>query len=105
MFNFFKREAIDSIDVNSIDNSQKKINLIDIREPHEYKGGHLPKAKNIPMGNIISNTEKYLDKSKEYHLICRTGARSSRTCRKLSKRGFNVINVAGGTIRYKGKLK
>jgi rhodanese-related sulfurtransferase len=43
-----------------------KVNLIDIREPYEYKGGHLPTAKNISMDTILDQPEKYLNKSKEY---------------------------------------
>lgn len=93
------------MDVNSLDGLLEKINLIDIREPYEYKGGHLPSAKNVPMNKIIEESEKYLDKSKEYHIICQTGGRSSRACSILKKKGFNVVNVSGGTGRYKGSLK
>ena len=82
-----------------------KINLIDIRESNEYKSGHLPTAKNIPMDKILSETERHLDKSKEYHIICQSGSRSSRTCGILKGKGFNIINVSGGTGRYRGKLE
>jgi len=82
-----------------------KINLIDIREPNEYKRGHLPTAKNIPMDKILSESEKYLDKSKEYHIICHSGARSSRTCGILKKKGFDIINVSGGTGGYRKTLE
>lgn len=105
MFPFFQRTEVKSIDVNEIDGLIGKINLIDIREPYEYKGGHLPTAKNIPMDTILDAPEKYLDKSKEYHIICHSGSRSSMTCRALTKNGFNIVNVAGGTGRYRGKLE
>lgn len=105
MFNSFKRPTIKSSEVNEVASLKGKINLIDIREPNEYKSGHLPKTKNISMDELISNADKYLDKSKEYYIICRTGSRSSRTCRILTKRGFNVINVSRGTVGYKGKLQ
>jgi len=105
MFNFFQRNSVNSIDVNEIDNISEKINLIDIREPYEYKSGHLPKTKNIPMKKILSETERYLDKSREYYIICQTGARSSRVCRILKKKGFTITNVSGGTGRYRGSLK
>lgn len=104
MFPFMSRNAVKSIDVNEVGNLLGKINLIDIRETYEYKGGHLPTAKNIPMDSILSDPEKYLDKSKEYHIICHSGSRSSMTCGLLQKRGFNVVNVSGGTGRYRGKL-
>ena len=105
MFSFLFKSTVDSIDVNEIDKLLGKINLIDIREPYEYKGGHLKTAKNIPMDTILSESEKYLDKSKEYHIICQSGARSSKACDILKEKGFNVINVAGGTGRYRGKVE
>lgn len=105
MFDFLFKSKFQSVDVNSIDDLLDKINLIDIREPYEYKGGHLRTAKNIPMDKILTESERLLDKSKEYHIICQSGARSSRACSILNDRGFNVINVAGGTGRYRGKLQ
>ncbi|WP_312891127.1 rhodanese-like domain-containing protein [Clostridium thailandense] len=67
--------------------------------------GHLPKAKNIPMNKILSESEKYLDKSKEYHIICQSGVRSLRTCKALKKQGFNIVNVSGGIAHYRGDLE
>ena len=104
MFQFFQK-SITAIGVNELNELLNKINLIDIREPSEYRSGHLPKAKNIPMDKIISETDIYLDKETEYHIICQSGMRSSRTCKILKKKGFNIINVAGGTGGYRGNLE
>lgn len=104
MFPFLFKSKFESVDVNQIDDLIGKINLIDVREAYEYKGGHLPTAKNVPMREIISEAEKRLDKSKEYHIICESGSRSSSVCSILKNKGFNVINVSGGTGRYRGRL-
>jgi len=105
MFQFFKKSNTKSISVNEIQNMLGKINLIDIREPYEYKSGHIPSAKSIPMNTLISSADKYLQKDKEYHIICQSGSRSSAACGVLSNQGFNVINVSGGTGFYPGKLE
>jgi rhodanese-related sulfurtransferase len=105
MFSFLTRSNVKSVNVNELDELFGKINLIDIREPYEYKSGHLPTAKNIPMDKIISEPQKYLDKSKEYHIICQSGGRSSRICSALKEKGFNIVNVSGGTGGYRGSLK
>lgn len=99
------RNILKSIDVNDIDELIGEIDLIDIRETYEYRGGHLPTAKNIPMDIILKQPEKYLSKSKEYYVICHSGARSSMACSLLKENGFNIINVAGGTGRYRGRLE
>jgi len=100
MFSFFEKSNFDSINVNDLNDKLGKINLIDVREDYEYKGGHVSTAKNIPMGSILADPEKYLDKSKEYHIICQSGARSARTCKTLLNEGYKVINISGGTGSY-----
>jgi rhodanese-related sulfurtransferase len=100
-----QRNTANSIDVNEIDELIGKIELIDIREPYEYRGGHLPSAMNIPMNTLLSDPDEYLEKSKEYHIICYSGSRSSMACKLLKQNGFNVINVEGGTGRYRGRLE
>lgn len=105
MFPFLFKSTGNSVNVNELEELFGKINLIDIREQYEYRVGHLPTAKNIPMEELLNAPEKYLDKSKEYYIICQSGSRSSRTCSLLKSNGYNVINVSGGTGRYSGNLK
>ncbi len=64
MFDFLFKSSVNSVDVNELDELFGKINLIDVREPYEYKSGHLPTAKNIPVNEIIAEADKLLDKSK-----------------------------------------
>jgi len=100
MFSIFGKSNYNTISVHDLDDKLGKINLIDVREGYEYKGGHVPTAKNIPMGAILSEPEKYLNKSKEYHIICQSGSRSGSTCKKLSSEGYKVVNISGGTGSY-----
>lgn len=105
MFGLFNKSSNKVVNVNDIDNLIGKINLIDIREPFEYKSGSIKTAKNIPMGNLLEEPEKYLEKDKEYHILCQSGGRSARACSKLSGLGFNVINVSGGVGSYAGSKR
>lgn len=104
MFSFGKKKY-ESINVNDLNIKPGTINLVDVREPNEYKAGHVPNAKNIPMSVVLAEPEKYLDASKEYHVICQSGARSSKTCGMLTSSGYKVVNVSGGTGSYQGVLK
>ncbi len=103
MFSFLKKNAVPQVAVSEI-STLGKINLIDVREPHEYKSGHVPGAVNVPMNTLLASPEKHLKKEKLYHIICQSGGRSSSTANQLSKLGYEVVNVAGGTGRYPGKL-
>ncbi len=105
MFSFLKKDDSKVINVNDIDHLIGKVELIDIREPYEYKSGSIKTAKNIPMGNLLTSPEKYLAKGKTYYIMCQSGGRSGRTTRVLAKDGFNVINVSGGMGSYVGVNK
>ena len=82
----------------------KTLNLIDVREADEFAAGHLPGAINLPLSDFL---ERYgeLDKDKSYHIICRSGARSAQACAFLEEEGYDVTNVAGGTIAWMGDLE
>ena len=98
MFGFLKRNDGKAINVNEMDDLIGKVHLIDIREKYEYAGGSIKSAKNIPMGELLNDPEKFLDKSKEYYIMCQSGGRSARACNALSGQGFNVINVASRIV-------
>jgi rhodanese-related sulfurtransferase len=102
MFNLLRRNTGKVINVNDIDNVIGKVELIDIREEYEYKAGSIRSAKNIPMGKLLNDPERYLDKNKEYYIVCQSGGRSSRACSNLMSKGFNVVNVVGGVGSYVG---
>ena len=102
MFEFLKGNSGKVINVNDIDNLIGKVELIDIREDYEYKGGSIKSAKNIPMGELLNQPEKYLNKNKEYYIMCQSGGRSARACSSLTKQGFDVVNVSGGMGSYTG---
>lgn len=82
----------------------RTLNLIDVREADEFAEGHLPGAINLPLSAFL---ERYgeLDKGKSYHIICRSGARSAQACAFLEEEGYDVTNVAGGTIAWLGDLE
>jgi rhodanese-related sulfurtransferase len=102
MLGFLKRDNSQVIHVNDLDRLLGKIELIDIREPYEYKSGSIQTAKNIPMGILLDNPEKYLMKNKTYYIICQSGGRSGRATKILKQQGYQVVNVAGGVGSYVG---
>ncbi len=105
MFGLFKSSDIQRIHVNDMDDLIGKAELIDIREPYEYKGGTLRTAKNIPMIELLAEPDKYLNKDKTYYIICQSGARSRQCCKVLCREGFNVVDVTGGYGSYIGSKR
>ncbi len=88
-------EEIDVTQLNKMLDSG--IKLIDVREIGEYNMFHIKGADNIPMGRIMSDPESYLEKDEKYFIVCQSGARSAQVCSVLSKQGYDVTNIIGGT--------
>lgn len=91
------------IDISEIDDYIGEINLIDIREHHEFKSGSIKGAKNIPSEELLKNTNKYLKKGEKYYIMCRAGSKSLKVCKELWSEGYNVYDVAGGFSQYEGE--
>ena len=72
------------------------INLIDVRSPGEFAERHVEGATNIPMVGLMMNADQFLDKSKTYHLMCRSGGRSANVYMDLEAKGYDVVNCDGG---------
>ena len=80
----------------------EKINLIDVREPEEFKEFNIG-GKLIPLGKIQSMQADELDDLKNEELIvhCRSGKRSATACMFLETMGFtNTVNVEGGVLAW-----
>ena len=100
---FFNKKEDDTISVKDVDPLLGKIELIDIREPYEFTSTHIKGAKNIPMAELLHHPDDYMMADKKYYLICQSGNRSGRAMNLLRNQGYDVINVAGGMLGYKGE--
>ena len=101
----------------NIDNAQfkklmKEANTLvfDVRTPKEVSEGYIVGAREFA---DINNAEEFeqavqkLDKSKNYLVYCRSGARSTRACKILENKGFKgkLFNLAMGITGWDGDKK
>jgi len=91
-------------EVESLLSENKELNIIDVREVDEVETGKIPGSVNIPLG-LIEFRKHELDQSKEYIMVCRSGARSGQASQFLESHGFNVINMDGGMLTWEGKTE
>ncbi|WP_419892792.1 rhodanese-like domain-containing protein [Oceanobacillus kimchii] len=84
------------------ENNENNVVLVDVREDDEVAQGIIENAKHIKLGDI---TQEYgnLSKDKEYIMICRSGRRSYNASEFLQEQGFNVKNMSGGMLEWKGE--
>jgi molybdopterin/thiamine biosynthesis adenylyltransferase/rhodanese-related sulfurtransferase len=70
--------------------------VIDVREPHELEISHLPRAVNIPLGQLAGRLSE-LDSAQAYVVMCRSGVRSAQALDLLASAGFRKVkNLRGG---------
>jgi rhodanese-related sulfurtransferase len=71
-------------------------NIIDVRTNMEYKMGHYPRAKNIPVTEFSKNKFRKFDMNQGILLYCNTGQRSRRAAELLTGYGFKKVYYIDG---------
>ena len=79
--------------------------LLDTREQHEWRTGHLAGATLLPPAEVAARVEQVVpDKSSTVVIYCAAGARSLRAAFQLAQLGYqDVVSVAGGIGRWKAE--
>lgn len=69
--------------------------LLDVREDNEWRAGHAPGARHIPLGRLPHRLRD-LPPQRMIITVCRSGARSARAAALLASEGREVVNLSGG---------
>jgi glyoxylase-like metal-dependent hydrolase (beta-lactamase superfamily II)/rhodanese-related sulfurtransferase len=99
-------ETLQSVSAQSFvdDLDKTSYDVLDVRKPGEFEGGHVDEATNLPLDFINEELNK-VDKNKTYYVHCAGGYRSLIYISILKARGYdNLINVEGGWAAIKGFL-
>jgi rhodanese-related sulfurtransferase len=75
--------------------SRREAVLLDVRERREWKAGHAPGSKNIPLSTLAKRHHELRD-DRAYVAVCRSGSRSRSATAQLRSAGFDVVNLKGG---------
>ena len=84
--------------------SGARVNLIDVREPHEYEICHIKGSKLIPVGQIPQHVNEF-NLTDEYIFQCHTGGRSTWAMNFLRQLGFKKVkNLTGGIEAWAAEI-
>ena len=94
LLNFFRQEDIDHLveECKSVPGAV----LIDVRTPAEYRDGHIPGSKNIPLQSIS-------DRDTPLYVYCHSGVRSRQAVNRLRDMGYSDVSNIGGIAAYSGR--
>ncbi len=74
--------------------------VIDVRQPDEFRQGHIAGAKLIPL-HEIHRRMKELPHGREIVCVCASGNRSASAAKTLAKEGYTVFYMQGGMLAWR----
>lgn len=94
-------QDIDPVELESRLSQEFPLVVLDVREPWEFRTGHVPKAVHIPLGQLQARVAE-LDPETPVAIICQSGSRSQTAAALLAQKGFKqVFNVREGTMGWR----
>jgi adenylyltransferase/sulfurtransferase len=76
------------------------LDLVDVREPHEWDICRIDGARLAPLSSF-AGALRTLDSARDVVLYCRSGVRSAKALKQLQAAGFKrVWNLTGGILRW-----
>ncbi|MCJ1973401.1 rhodanese-like domain-containing protein [Lactococcus piscium] len=101
MLSLFKKyPSVTTMELTEL--AKGNIRLLDVRILSKYQGGHIAKARNVPLNTVESYQPT---KDQPVYIICQSGMRSKQATRILSKKGVEAINVRAGMSQWRGLTK
>ncbi len=86
---------------NELHAHPEELTIVDVREPREYRRGHIPNATLIPLPKILSGERTITTSAKQrVVLVCRSGRRSRRAALAVSDLNGQVEIVRGGMLAW-----
>ena len=91
--------SVSAAELNEKMKQPKRPLVLDVRQPEEFRTGHIIGAKLIPLGELGRRLGE-LPKDKEIVCVCASGSRSSSATKMLMRAGYNAVNMKGGMTSW-----
>jgi sulfur-carrier protein adenylyltransferase/sulfurtransferase len=100
-------EGVPTMTVAELDERRRSgaaLDLVDVREPHEWDIGRIEGARLAPLSSFADALRTF-DSARDVVLYCKSGQRSAKAARQLQQAGFRrVWNLQGGILRWSEEI-
>ena len=79
-----------------------EIQLVDVREDHEWEAGRLAGARHIELQRVASEAST-IDREKPVVFYCRVGSRSGMAATAFRRAGYDAYSMDGGITAWDEK--
>ena len=79
--------------------------LVDVRTSQEYREGHVPGSKNVPLQQLDKISNIADNKDTPLFVYCYSGGRSRQAASMLQYMGYSNVQNIGGIAAYRGKVE
>ncbi|WP_246945970.1 rhodanese-like domain-containing protein [Bacillus pinisoli] len=101
----YQKRILKTLTEEEFKEGYRKAQLIDVREPNEFEGGHILGSRNIPMSQLRMRY-KEVRPDKPVYLYCQNGIRSGRAAAMLRRKGVkDLYHLKGGYRLWSGKIR
>lgn len=93
-------DTISAAELAALHRQGRKLELIDVRMPSEFREAHVGFARNVPLDQLdpAAVQQSRGAAAEPLYVICQKGGRGKTAAEKFAAAGFtNVVNVDGGT--------
>jgi rhodanese-related sulfurtransferase len=92
--------SLKAVELNEkLKNNKERPLVVDVRQPEEYRAGHISGSKLIPLGDLDKHINE-LPKDREIICVCASGSRSHSATKILVNAGYNAFNMQGGMFMW-----
>ncbi|CAN5834984.1 molybdopterin-synthase adenylyltransferase MoeB [soil metagenome] len=98
-------EEITVTELNDLIQKNPEIQIIDVRESHEFEIAKIPNTKLIPLSQVVARS-KEIDPSRTAILHCKGGVRSAKAIADLQNAGYTgkLLNLKGGITAWSDEV-
>ncbi|KPB05186.1 MULTISPECIES: rhodanese-like domain-containing protein [unclassified Bacillus (in: firmicutes)] len=101
----YQRKILTTLTEEEFRAGYRKAQLIDVREPKEYEGGHILGARNIPLSQMKMRMRE-VRQDQPVYIYCQNTMRSGRAAQMLKRKGYTQLyQLKGGFKQWGGKIR